>query len=89
MNGQVIQTFFKEGKLIQIPKKEGKKLIIFNEIIQQFDIHKQYSEKEVNEIIQAIYADFAIIRRYLVDYRYLNRDRAGTIYSVNKEQSQD
>lgn len=85
MEEQVIQTFFKEGKLAQIPKKEGKKLVVFAHIMKQFEVHKQYSEKEINAIIQDMYADFAIIRRYLIDYGYLNRDKAGTIYTVNKE----
>lgn len=88
MNEQVIQAFFKEGKLLQIPKKEGKKLVIFNEIMKQFDLHKQYSEKEVNAIIQEIYPDFAIIRRYLVDYGYLSRDKAGIVYTVSEEKEE-
>lgn len=33
-----------------------------------------FTEKEVNAFLAETYDDFAILRRYLVDYGYLSRD---------------
>ncbi|MGX4667923.1 DUF2087 domain-containing protein [Cerasibacillus sp. JNUCC 74] len=41
-----------------------------------------YSEMEVNEILKAIYSDFAILRRYLIDYEFMERSRDCTKYWV-------
>jgi hypothetical protein len=77
----MVHRFFnKEGKLINIPRKKQAKLEIFTKISQSFEEEKVYSEKEVNQILQMFYEDFAILRRYLVDYGFLKRDLYGTAY---------
>ncbi|MEG0457339.1 MAG: DUF2087 domain-containing protein, partial [Oscillospiraceae bacterium] len=53
--------------------KEKKKIIILRKIAQQFEKNIKYSEKEVNEILKAIYDDFVTIRRYLIEYGYMDR----------------
>jgi hypothetical protein len=55
--------------------REKKKIIILKEIAGQFERHKRYSEPEVNEILKAVYADFATIRRYLIEYGFMDRTR--------------
>lgn len=55
-----------------------------NELIQLFEMNKQYNEKEINELLKNVYPDFAILRRYLVDYKYLNRTQDCMTYFVNE-----
>ena len=50
-----------------------------------FERDTDYSEQEVNEILKPIFDDFVLLRRYLVDYKYLNRTRSGSIYNLNDE----
>lgn len=50
-----------------------------------FEKDTDYSEQEVNEILKPIFDDFVLLRRYLVDYKYLNRTRSGSIYNLNDE----
>ena len=57
----MVENFFKEGKLLVIPKKNAKKV-------------------QVNQRLREIYEDYALLRRYLVDYQYLERDKFGKIY---------
>lgn len=76
--------FFNEGKLIQIPRKQKDKIKLLEYIITLFKTQKTYSEKEVNNIIVEVYHDYAILRRYLVDYCFLNRESDGSNYSVNE-----
>ena len=45
------------------------------------------SEREVNEILKPIYADYTTLRRALVDYHFMNRDRG--VYWLGAGQRQD
>lgn len=82
----VSEKYFKENKLVQIPKKEKDKLEVFDLIRDRIaDKGKVFNEKELNEVIKEIYSDFSIIRRYLVDYGYLTRDNYGNSYEVKED----
>lgn len=85
----VSEKYFKENKLVQIPKKEKDKLEVFDLIRDRIaDKGKVFNEKELNEVIKEIYSDFSIIRRYLVDYGYLIRDSYGNSYEVKEDGEQ-
>lgn len=55
--------------------REKKKIVILKEIAGQFARERKYTEPEVNEILKAIYDDFATIRRYLIEYGFMDRTR--------------
>ena len=76
------ERFFENGVLKTIPSKHTAKLQVMEAIAAQFDKEKVYSEKEINELLKPIYPDFAIIRRYLIDYKLLNRSKDGKEYWV-------
>lgn len=62
-------------KLKIFSKKEKNKIVILTKIAEQLEKGKIYTEKELNEILQSIYDDYAVIRRYLVDYGFLERTK--------------
>jgi hypothetical protein len=80
-----LETFFEDGQLVKLPKKEKRKVIIFLELIELFKEEKVYSEKEINEVIQTVHSDFATIRRYLIDFKLLERSVDGKEYWVNED----
>ena len=53
--------------------KEKNKLVILKIIAEQFEPSRKYTEKQVNEILKAIYHDYATIRRYLIEYGFMAR----------------
>jgi len=75
-----LNKYFKNGKLLMIPKKQTVKLEIFAFFHNLFEDGRNYSESEINNILKEYYVDYAIIRRYLVDYKFLNRDKFDAIY---------
>lgn len=81
---KVLSTYLdaENGQLIRFPSKEKKKIVILQHIIKDFETGKEYTEKEVNEIIKQTYADFVTIRRYLIEYGFLDRTRDGSAYWV-------
>jgi Uncharacterized protein conserved in bacteria len=73
---KILQTMFSSLeplKLKAFSPKEKKKIVILKKISEQFDKNKRYSEKELNFILKAIYEDFATIRRYLIEYGFMER----------------
>lgn len=72
-------------KLKIFPKKEKQKVILLYLIIKLFDKDVNYNEKEINDILKPVYEDYVILRRYLVDYKFLNRLDNGKAYWVNIE----
>jgi len=64
------------------PAKEKRKLIIMQRLIGDFEAGRQYSEKEVNELLNSYYEDFVSVRRYMIQYGFLDRSGDGTRYWV-------
>ncbi|AUD65280.1 hypothetical protein BK011_06110 [Tenericutes bacterium MZ-XQ] len=67
------------------PAKEKKKYVLLTYIIKLFKKGIQYTEKEINEILKPVYEDYVIIRRYLVDYDFLDRLDNGKAYWVKEK----
>lgn len=73
---KVLATYFKEGvdgSLDLLPSKEKRKIIVLQQIVKRFVPNTIYSEKEINEVLKSIHSDFATIRRYLIEYGFMDR----------------
>ncbi len=70
----VLRTFFRDGRLTEIPARESKRRIILERIALEFEPGVRYEEPEVNMIVGRFFADHASLRRYLVDEGFLDRD---------------
>lgn len=83
---KILATYFKDGltKLHTFPGKEKRKLIVLQHMIKRFDENKTYTEREVNEKIKEMYDDFATIRRYFIEYGFMDRSKDGSQYWVKK-----
>jgi hypothetical protein len=80
---EILQAYFREGldgPLLKFPKKEKRKLAVLTHIAGRFTRNRHYSEKEVNAILESIYDDYVTVRRYLIEYGFLDRDRDGSRY---------
>ena len=62
-------------KLKVYSSKEKKKLVALQTMIEQFEMNRKYTEKEINEVLQAIWPDYATVRRDLFEYGYLARTK--------------
>jgi len=84
---KVLKNYFKQGlqgPLDVFPSKEKRKYIIAQEIINQFEVDKIYIEKEINDLLAKIYPDFATLRRFLIDYRFMTRSDDGKQYWIER-----
>jgi hypothetical protein len=69
-------------KLKVFSSKEKKKIVILRMIASQFTKGIKYTEKEVNDILQPIYHDRSSIRRYLIEYGFMDRTSDGREYRL-------
>ncbi|MDZ4767673.1 MAG: metalloregulator ArsR/SmtB family transcription factor [Chloroflexota bacterium] len=76
----VLRAYTFAGRLRQYPSKEVKLLIVLDWIASHFQLGTIYTEPEVNATIQRFHDDFATLRRDLIDYGYLRRERGGQTY---------
>lgn len=65
--------FFSGSRLKQIPTQQTKRRVVLERLAQEFEPGLRYQEKEVNFTLQLFYADYAALRRYLVDEEFMSR----------------
>jgi hypothetical protein len=70
----ILRSFFRDGRLTEIPTKASKRRVVLERIALEFEPGVHYDEREVNAIVGRFFNDYAAIRRYLVDERFLDRD---------------
>jgi len=85
---QLLAHFFVNGRLTSVPVNRTKRLVVLDYLAGRFDPGRTYPEKEVNFLLGMLHADFAALRRYLVDEGFLERRdgfywRAGGTYPVD------
>jgi hypothetical protein len=69
----VISAFFKDGKLVAIPAKKSKRIVVLERLLAEFKDKDVYPEHEVNDIIRRYHDDVATIRREFIMNRYMTR----------------
>ena len=70
---EVLGRFFSGNRLTSIPAVHGKRLVVLERLAQEFEPGLRYEEAEVNFTLQMFHADYAALRRYLVDEGFLTR----------------
>ncbi|TDF99778.1 DUF2087 domain-containing protein [Paenibacillus piri] len=80
---QILNKYFPEGTdgpLKAFSRREKHKLVVLREIVKRFNPGQVYDEKEINQILGGVYSDFVTLRRYLIDYGFMDRKADGSEY---------
>ncbi|NWF70926.1 MAG: metalloregulator ArsR/SmtB family transcription factor [Chloroflexi bacterium] len=85
---KVLREYTHAGKLTQLPTKEKKWLVVLRWLATLFEPGVYYSEKQVNAMLTAIHEDYATLRRSLVEYGFMRRERGGGNYWLAPDQEQ-
>lgn len=77
-----------DGKIKIWPSKKDVKIEILKYLSSNFEYDKFYTEKEVNAIIDEnhTFNDYFLLRRGMVDYKFLSRTKDGAKYWRNKNE---
>ena len=80
-----LRDHFTGHQLKQIPAKEKKWLVILRWLATQFEPGIRYTEKQVNAILTPINEDYAQMRRDLIGFGFMRRERGGGDYWLTPE----
>lgn len=72
---RILRAYVRNGRIVEIPEKEKRKLIIIHWLAQQIDPERRWTEKEFSEWLKQYHEDFAALRRYLVESGYMIREK--------------
>ena len=78
---KVLHTFMPDGVCEQMPAQLKKRMIVYREIFNRFDPGRTYTEKEINEVISEVHADYCTVRRGFVGMGWMQRSNG--IYTIN------
>ena len=72
---RVLETFLDGERLKEIPAQLRKRVVILKWLATQFEEQVEYPEREVNEIIKRHHSDCATLRRELIQFKFMRRER--------------
>ncbi|MBA4348153.1 MAG: transcriptional regulator [Clostridiales bacterium] len=90
--GQGIERFFDEaGRLKCWPSKQAPREEAYHYLAQKFEPGRDYTEHEVNAILTSwhTFGDLFILRRGLIESKWLVRMRNGSRYWRNPNKKED
>jgi hypothetical protein len=70
----VLRQYFRAGRLVEVPVKRSKRLVVLQRLALEFEVGVHYPERQVNETLKRFHPDAATLRRHLVDEEFLSRD---------------
>ena len=74
---------FKDGKAVKLkrfPGREKQRVVVIREISKSIESGKKYTEKEINNVIKTFFDDYVTLRRYLIEYGFIDRKKDGSEY---------
>lgn len=77
---KTLRNFFDGQRLKSIPAQRKQRVIILQALLERFEPGRQYPEREVNDVLSTAHEDVATLRRELVDYGYMVREKG--VYEV-------
>ena len=72
---KVLRDFFEGERLKEVPASRKKRLVVLKWLASQFEAERPYPEAEVNEILKHHHPDAATLRRELIGYGMMQRER--------------
>jgi hypothetical protein len=71
---KILNSFLDGERLVEIPAKHSKRLVILEWLAGKFETGVDYPERTVNQLLQRHHPDFAYLRRLLVDSGLMQRE---------------
>jgi hypothetical protein len=68
-----LRAFLRDGKIDAMPAKLSRRRELLAEVSQAFEPGVRYPERQVNDVLGALFPDYAALRRHLVDEEFLDR----------------
>lgn len=83
---EIAAYFDEDGKLSELPRASVTRRGVLNRIARCFDEGRTYSEAEVSALLYRVHYDYNGLRRHMLDFGILERDRRGMQYRLHRDQ---
>ncbi len=86
-NEKLLRKYFPDGldgQLKVFTMKEKGKLVVLRHIAKRFDPDASYTEKQVDKILKTVFSDHVTLRRYLIEYGFMDRTTDCSRYWMKK-----
>jgi hypothetical protein len=70
---QRLRGFVGAGRIESMPARQSRRVLLLGEVAQLFEPGVRYPEQNVNQMLAALFDDYAALRRYLVEEGLLTR----------------
>lgn len=67
-------------RLAVFPAREKKKIVVLKRLVSLFEPGVAYTELQVNGLLKPVHGDVATLRRYLIEYGFMERNADGSAY---------
>jgi hypothetical protein len=68
-----LRGYLRDGRIATMPARRSRRRLLLAEVARVFEPGVLYRESAVNDVLGALFADHAALRRYLVDEDLLER----------------
>jgi hypothetical protein len=68
-----LRAFTSHARIETLPARQARRHLLLDTIAQAFEPGVRYPERQVSLFLSALHADYAALRRYLVDEDFLSR----------------
>jgi hypothetical protein len=84
---KILRDITINGRLRRLPTKEHRWLVVLRWLAGKFEAERKYTEKEVNAILVEAHSDYVTLRRYLIEFGFMRRERGGSTYWLTPEET--
>jgi excisionase family DNA binding protein len=63
---KIERTFFKDGRLLDIPAQRKKRTVVLERLLEEFELSRIYSEAEINAVLRRFHSDVCTLRREFI-----------------------
>ncbi len=88
---KILKTCFESlepMKLKVFSAREKKKIVTLRRITTLFEHGKSYTERQVIALLKPVFDDHATLRRYLIEYGFMERNADGSAYRLKERHDQ-
>ena len=75
-----LQPFIRDGRIVALPAKRPRRLLLLDQVAQAFEPGRRYSESAVDQTLKRFFDDHCTLRRYLVEESFMSRTPSGTYW---------
>ncbi len=76
----LIHYLLADGAIKEMPMQDKKLLVLLRYVCDHIEPGRRYTEKQINARLALFHTDVAALRRYLVDFKFMQRTATGSDY---------